>query len=91
MRAWRMAAKCADCPFQVAGKGRALRRSLRPGRWREILACLRRDDHFICHKTTRDTGNGKQLVCAGSIEWQDARGLSSQYRRVCERIAAWRK
>lgn len=91
MSTWRMAAKCADCPFQKAGKGLALRRSLRPGRWREILAGLRRDEHFICHKTTRDTGNGKNLVCAGSIEWQEERGLSSQYQRVCERIAAWRK
>lgn len=84
---WRMDAKCADCPFAESGPGRHLRRTLKPARWREILAALRRDQHFICHKTSHETGNGTNLICAGAIEWQEARGLSSQLQRVCERIA----
>lgn len=88
---WRMARPCVDCPFNETGKGLALRRSLRAGRWREILTGLRRGEHFMCHKTTRETGDGSNRTCAGSIAWQEARGLTSQYQRVCERLAAWRK
>lgn len=83
---WRVARSCADCPFNARGPGRALRRALHSQRWREILYGLRRGEHFTCHKTTRETGNGTNLVCAGSIAWQAARGLTSQYARVCERI-----
>ena len=83
---YKMAAMCADCPFAASGPGLHLRKSLRPGRWREILAGLRRQEHFVCHKTTDETGDGSNLICAGSIEWQDKRGVSSQYLRVCERL-----
>jgi hypothetical protein len=88
---WRVARKCADCPFAKKGAGLKLRRSLRPGRFAEILRGLRREGYFICHKTTRQTGNGTNLVCAGSIEWQEKRGLTSQYQRICERLAAFRE
>ena len=53
----------------------------------EIYAQLESDGHFMCHKTTDETGDGSNLICAGSIEWQEAEGLGpSQYLRVCERL-----
>ena len=63
--AYRMPAPCANCPFNRTGAGAALRRSLRRGRWAEILRALRSDGHFMCHKTTRETGTGAELICAG--------------------------
>jgi hypothetical protein len=83
---WRMAAPCAACPFNETGPGRALRNSLRPGRFKEICAGLRRDGHFQCHKTGRETGDGSELLCAGALAWQEKRGLSSQYVRIAERL-----
>lgn len=88
---WRMAEKCEDCPFADNGPGLHLRKSLYPGRWREILASLRRDQHFICHETGDETGDGSNLVCAGSIEWQEQHGYSSQYTRICERLEYFRQ
>lgn len=84
---WRMATPCADCPFNKTGPGRHLRNSLAPGRWREILAGLKSDQHFICHKTGPKTGDGSNLVCAGSIAWSDEHGVSQNMVRVMERIA----
>lgn len=83
---WKMEKPCADCPFSDSEAGKALRASLRAGRVREIERALRSDQHFICHKTTDDTGNGTRLVCAGSLAWQEERGLSSNYQRMCERL-----
>lgn len=87
--AWRMPEKCADCPFHTRGAGLSLRKSLR--RWDEILDELRAGNYFPCHQTAHgeedDEGeyvySGKELVCAGSIEWQDANGASSAYVRIC--------
>lgn len=96
MSDWRMDRMCENCPFQSKGPGLKLRRSLRPGRWREILLGLRMDQHFYCHKTTEEDDEGefvhtpKARLCAGAIAWQEARGLSSQYQRVCERLEALR-
>lgn len=86
MSKWKMEKPCADCPFNRSGPGLHLRRTLARGRWAEILRALRSDGHFMCHKTTTETGNGTNLLCAGSIAWQDARRLPSQYRRICERL-----
>lgn len=83
---WRTPAMCAICPFQRRGGGLALRKSLAPGRWREILHALRNDRHFHCHMTTDETGNGTNLVCAGSIEWSDKHGVSQNIVRVMQRI-----
>ena len=83
-----MAAMCANCPFAEAGPGRELRRSLRPGRWRGILADLLRGGHFMCHKTTRETGDGSNRLCAGALEFQAEAGISSNLQRVCERLDA---
>jgi hypothetical protein len=81
-----MPAPCADCPFNAKGPGLRLRFGLRPGRWREILSALRRDGHFLCHKTTGETGDGSNLLCAGAMAWQERRGLPSQLVRIMERL-----
>jgi hypothetical protein len=90
MKRWRMAAPCADCPFSSSRAGVFLRKTLRLGRMREIETALRNDGHFVCHKTARTTGDGSELVCAGAMAWQEKRGLSSQYVRICERLEAAR-
>ena len=77
---------CSDCPFAKNGAGLHLRKSLERGRWLEILSSLKNQEHFLCHKTTIETGDGSKLVCAGAIEWQDKRGISAQYVRICERL-----
>jgi len=87
MKPWRTKRMCVDCPFQTKGPGLHLRKSLRRGRWIAILQGLMHQDHFTCHETTKETGNGSNLVCAGSIEWQDKHGVSAQYVRICERLA----
>jgi len=79
---------CADCPFADNGPGLHLRKSLECGRWLEILSGLRSQQHFLCHKTTEETGNGSRLVCAGAITWQNKHKVSSQYVRICERLNA---
>jgi hypothetical protein len=83
-----MEVKCSDCPFASSGPGLHLRKSLARGRWREILLSLRMDGHFHCHKTTHETGDGSELLCAGSLEWQEKHiGQPGQLARVMERIS----
>lgn len=87
-----MIESCRDCPFNRTGPGAHLRRTLR--RWPEILRQLRgtattAPTHFLCHKTTGETGDGSNRVCAGALAYQAARGVSSNYQRVCERLAAF--
>lgn len=84
--AWRTVRMCDACPFSSEGSGLDLRQSLRGERWNEILRGLRTDHHFYCHKTTEEAGDGSNLVCAGSIEWGDKRGISQNYVRQMERI-----
>ena len=74
-----MKRKCDNCPFATRGKGLHLRKSLRPGRWREIIRSIYLGQPFYCHKTVdwdaqgedsddyRPTGN--EQVCHGSIEY----------------------
>ena len=84
---WRMPQMCADCPFAPSGPGLRLRRSLGKGRWTEIIQCLKRDKHFICHKTSNETGNATNLICAGSIEYSEDHNIPpSQLQRIMERI-----
>src|SRR5207247_9900408 len=83
---WRIEKMCDTCPFDSKGPGLFVRRTLRSGRWREIINRLKRDGHFLCHKTTHETGNGSELVCAGALQWQEKRRYPSQYARICERI-----
>lgn len=42
--------------------------------------------YFLCHKTTLETGDGSQLVCAGARAWQEERGYSSNYVRCAEAL-----
>lgn len=92
---WRMKEKCDNCPFHEAGPGRQLRDSLNPGRFEEIADGLLNGEHFYCHKTTMkdedwdeetDDYVGGGLVCAGSIEYQEQRGIQSQYMQIRERF-----
>lgn len=89
-RRWKLEAPCANCPFSDSEQGQHLAKSLRPGRLREIKSDLAHDGHFICHKTTHETGNGTNLVCAGALAWQEEQGYSSQYVRIRERLEALR-
>jgi hypothetical protein len=86
--AWRLAEKCDNCPFAKSGPGLHLKQSLGLQRWRGILFDLRHNRHFVCHKTTKETGNGTNLVCAGSIEWSEKRGVSQNFCRVMECVFA---
>lgn len=84
---WRTAKMCEDCPFADSGPGLRLRKSLRRGRWAEIIESLHNDAHFLCHKTTHATGNGSELICAGSIEYAIENDIpQSQLERIMERI-----
>ena len=91
---WRMSQPCENCPFAASGAGLQLRRSLAPGRWREILAGLRRGETFNCHKTTEHDDDGEWIVgtglyCAGALEWQEAHDCTSNYARVADRLHAF--
>ena len=83
---WRMEHPCADCPFNTSGAGLHLRKSLGAGRWRDIKTGLVRGESFTCHKTTEETGDGSNLMCAGAIAYQRKHGVSSNLQRVCERL-----
>ncbi len=85
---WRMDKPCVDCPFNSSGPGLRLRKSLAATRWREIRSSLIQGNHFTCHKTTHEAGNGSNLICAGAIEWQEERGVTSQLQRIMERCDA---
>lgn len=89
-----MPSPCADCPFSSDGPGLKLRKSLTPGRWKEITSGLRAGAWFACHKTTGggdDYGDNASMLlgakmCAGAIEYQNSRGVSSNLQRVCENL-----
>lgn len=89
MTRWRMDTLCNDCPFATSGPGLALRKSLRRGRFAEIKRDLAGGQlHFLCHKTTDETGDGSNRICAGAIEYQRRLGTSSNLERVLGRIDA---
>lgn len=91
MSAWRTLVPCADCPFNPTGPGARLRRSLGRARMAEIKRALLSDRHFTCHKTTVETGNGTNLMCAGAIAFQESRGAPSNLQRIFERLDAARE
>jgi hypothetical protein len=89
---WRVDRKCDNCPFASSGAGRHLRKSLGRARWEEICDGLRSDQHFYCHKTVSYDDDGEPLpgtgkVCAGSLEWSEAHGVSQNFCRVMERVS----
>jgi len=83
---WRMIHPCSDCPLSESAAGLHLRRSLHPGRVAEIKRSLRQGKTFMCHKTTDETGNGSNLLCAGGLDYCESVGASSNYQRVCQTL-----
>ena len=83
---WRMKEPCIDCPFSDSPQGQHLARTLRLGRMRSIKFDLLHGQYFVCHKTSDETGDGSNLVCAGALAFQEEHGVSSNYQRVCERL-----
>lgn len=74
---WRMEKPCENCPF-IDGP---MRQSLR--RIEEIERDMLAGKHFLCHKTTQQTGNKTNLVCAGALDFQQAHGVTSGYEILC--------
>lgn len=68
--------------------------TLGPERMQEIKDDLLMGKSFPCHKTTRQTGNGSNLACSGSIEWANRRGVQSDLQQVMGRLKkmfAWQR
>lgn len=82
----RMPQACENCPFSQTEAGLRLRESLEPRRWVGILKGVLAGRHFLCHKTTTETGNGTALVCAGAIETAAAHGVKADLVQVMERL-----
>jgi hypothetical protein len=72
---------CTGCPFLRRGGVKGLS----PGRVRDAL---KSDSHFLCHKTTRETGNGTNRVCAGWAAVLVKEGGGGQMFRILGRIGA---
>jgi hypothetical protein len=89
---WKTDKKCDNCPFSTSGPGYHLYRSLRRSFWRQLLRDLRQGKHFYCHKTTTETGNGTNLICAGAHEWQLRHiGQPSDLAQVMIRLGEYEK
>ena len=88
---WRMPSLCEDCPFAKSGLGKQLADSLHPDRLKLIKHGLRNGEYFVCHKTTRETGDGSNLVCAGALAYQEQRSVRSKYQQICEQLAGCRE
>lgn len=86
MKIWRMKEKCSHCPFSTEGPGLNLRLGLGRNRWSQITGALLDGNHFVCHKTGDETGDGSNLMCAGAIAFQESRGASSNLQRIMERL-----
>lgn len=81
---WRTTKRCEDCPFNPSGPGLILRESLNGGRWDEIKRGLLAGAKFDCHQTTKETGNGTNLYCAGALEFQRSAGIHTDYMTLCK-------
>lgn len=88
---WRTDRMCDDCPFQTTGAGYTLRLSLGKGRWEEIKQSLLKGKTFECHKTTRATGNGTNLYCAGALDFQRNAGIDTPYMQLCRSLEGCRE
>jgi hypothetical protein len=70
-----------------------------PQRSREITQGLLNGMWFACHNTIESddedefetVASGTLRNCAGAIEYEDQQGLSSNYRRMCERLDVRRR
>jgi hypothetical protein len=78
-------APCKQCPFR-----RDVRPFLRPARAAQLASYAKRGITFLCHETTRETGDGTEKHCAGKLVL--ARKLDRLYHdqlvRVGERLGA---
>lgn len=79
---------CEDCPFNNSGPGLHLRNSLASGRMDSIIEDLRTGKVFNCHKTTKETGDGTEKVCAGALALQRKENCVPQGIQIAERITA---
>jgi hypothetical protein len=89
MNRTRIQTQCENCPFADSDKALTFRRTVGPTRWASILKKLQEGGHFACHKTTKHDENGHviesaQLLCAGSIEWQEKNGASATEEKLYE-------
>lgn len=89
---------CKICPFRTDGNAI----DLAPGRLEEIKQGLVEGGYnagmFYCHETTEKGEwdddsedyfpSGDELLCSGSLDYQDEMGASNNYRRVAERLEA---
>ena len=85
---WRITIPCDNCPFSDSMQGTQLRESLGTKRFEAICQDLQKGRHFICHKSidyeTRNPGTEK--ICAGAIQWQEARGIKADLVQIMERL-----
>lgn len=79
---------CSNCPFNETGPGRQLRDGLVPGRFESIKADLDQRMTFNCHKTTHETGDGTEKICAGALAYQRQNNCVPDAVQIGERIAA---
>ena len=93
---------CSNCPFRIDGKQIKLNKDRFDEIKQSLTSGGYNSQDFLCHKTTKEEGwnwdevgeddayhrAGGELLCAGAIEYQEAQGASSQYRRVAERLTA---
>lgn len=84
---WRVDEMCSNCPFMNDGDGLMLREGLGTTRWQGIMSDVLQGRRFDCHKTTRETGNGTDLYCAGALAFQKAHGVHSTYAEICEGLS----
>jgi hypothetical protein len=82
---------CENCPFNETGPGRRLRDILAPGRFDSIKADLDNRKTFNCHKTTKETGDGTEKVCAGALAYQRKNHCVPDSVQVVERIIAMKE
>lgn len=70
-----MAEMCANCQFGSSKAQQHMRKSLRPGRFKEICQAVWRGSYFPCHKTTVHDDDGEviprrqEMQCRGAIEF----------------------
>ena len=77
---WKVEVMCHNCPFRTDGQAIALH----PHRLPSIKLDLLKGKRFSCHKTTKATGDGTDLYCAGALAFQLERGIHTAYMALCE-------
>ena len=83
---WKMERQCDNCPFADVGSGVHLRESLGVPRFRSILNSLLNGAPFMCHKTSKETGDGTDLYCAGALDYQQQQKIETDYMKLCRNL-----